>query len=135
MNLKYQTASILAIKKGEIPFYGESEFYIHFWFFFTTSAIVEKSMAYLCLMGGIIWPKITCTKYWMQFCTAIAHNVRGGVKKKNFRPKKYHFLFLLPFDAETFKTCKNRIKLINLCALPCLGLGLWLTLTVFFDLA
>ena len=51
------------------------------------------------------------------------------------RPKKYHFLFLLPFDAEAFKTCKNTIKLINLCALPCLGLGLWLTLTVFFDLA
>ena len=24
---------------------------------------------------------------------------------------------------------------VNLCALSCLGLGLWLTLTVFFDLA
>ena len=36
--------------------------------------------------------------------------------------------------AEAFKTCKNTIKLINLCALPCLGLGLWLTLTVYFDL-
>ena len=53
----------------------------------------------------------------------------------NFRPKKYHFLFLLPFDAEAFKTCKNTIKLINLCGLPCLGLGLWLTLKVYFDLA
>ena len=67
--------------------------------------------------------------------------LRGSVKKKwYFRPKKYQFLFLLPFDAEAFKTCKNNrvkntIKLINLCALPCLGLGLWLTLTVFFDLA
>ena len=40
----------------------------------------------------------------------------------NFRPKKYHFLFLLPFDADAFKTCKNTIKLINLCALPCQGL-------------
>ena len=54
---------------------------------------------------------------------------------QKFRPKKYHFLSLLPFDAEAFKMCKNTIKLINLCALPCLGLGLWLTLTVFFDLA
>ena len=53
----------------------------------------------------------------------------------NFRPKKPHFLFLLPFYAEAFKTFKNTIKLINLCALPCLGLGLWLTLTVYFDLA
>ena len=83
-------------------------------------------------------------------------SIRGGVKKKvvllggggcwgggggglrpdhNFRPKKYHFLFLLPFDAEAFKTCKNTIKLINLCGLPCLGLDLWLTLKVYFDLA
>ena len=77
--------------------------------------------------------------------------LRGGVKLKwyfwvvgaiggarpdhNFRQKRYHFLFFLPFDAEAFKTCKNTIKLINLCALPCLGLGLWLTLTVYFDLA
>ena len=28
---------------------------------------------------------------------------------------EFHFLFLLPFDAEAFKTCKNTIKLINLC--------------------
>ena len=62
---------------------------------------------------------------------------RGGglVPDHNFTKKKYHFLFLLPFDAEAFKTCKNTVKLINLCALPCLGLGLWLTLTVYFDLA
>ena len=60
---------------------------------------------------------------------------RNGLIIHNFRPKKYHFLLLLPFDAETFKTCKNTIKLINSCALPCLGLGLWLTLTVYFDLA
>ena len=67
--------------------------------------------------------------------------VRDGVKKWYFwvvgavggseaRPqlsaKKYHFLFLLPFDAEAFKTCKNTIKL---------GLGLWLSLPVYFDLA
>ena len=38
-------------------------------------------------------------------------------------------------DAEAFQTCKNIMKLLNLCALPCLGLGLCLTLTVFFDLA
>ena len=54
--------------------------------------------------------------------------LRGGVKKKlvllvvgavggsrpdhNFRPKKYHFLFLLPFDAEAFKTCKNTINIL-----------------------
>ena len=61
--------------------------------------------------------------------------VVGARPDHNFRPKNYHFLFLLPFDAEAFKTCKNTLKLINLCALPCLGLGLWLTLTVFFDLA
>ena len=53
----------------------------------------------------------------------------------NFRPKKYHFLFLFSFDAEVYKTCKNTIKLICLCGLPCLGLGLWLTMTVYFDLA
>ena len=72
----------------------------------------------------------------------IRATVRGGVKKSGsfgwwglFRSKNYHFLFLLPFDAEAFKTCINTIKLINLCALPCLGLGLWFTLTVYFDLA
>ena len=43
--------------------------------------------------------------------------------------------FLLPFDAEAFKICKNTIKLINLCGLPSLGLDLWLTLKVYFDLA
>ena len=60
----------------------------------------------------------------------------GGLRPDhNFRPKKYHFLFLLPFDAEAFKTCKNTIKLIDLCGLPCLGLDLWLTLKVYFDLA
>ena len=47
----------------------------------------------------------------------------------------YYFLFLLPFDAEAFRPCKSTIKVINLCALPCLGFGLWLTLTVYFDLA
>ena len=57
--------------------------------------------------------------------------VGGGPRPDhNFQPKKYHFLFLLPFDAEAFKMCKNTIKLTNLCALPCLGLGHWLTLTV-----
>ena len=40
------------------------------------------------------------------------HKVRGGVK-----------------------TCKNTIKLIYLCALPCLRQGLWLSLTMYFDLA
>ena len=34
--------------------------------------------------------------------------VGGGLRPDhNFRPKKYHFLFLLPFDAEAFKTCKT----------------------------
>ena len=51
----------------------------------------------------------------------------GGVRpNNNFRPKRYYFLLLFPFDAEAFKTCKNTIKLINVCALPRLGLGLWL---------
>ncbi len=59
----------------------------------------------------------------------------GGVKKSGTFGWWGHFLFFLPFDAEAIKTCKNTIKLINLCALPCLGLGLWLTLTVYFDLA
>ena len=40
----------------------------------------------------------------------------------NFQSKNYHILFLLPFRAEAFEMCKNTIKLINLCALPCLGL-------------
>ena len=38
----------------------------------------------------------------------------------NYRSKNYHFLFLLKFDAEAFKTCENTIKLFNLCAPPCL---------------
>ena len=59
----------------------------------------------------------------------------GGWFEARPQPKKYLFFFLLPFDAEAFKTCKNTIKLIDLCALPCLGLGTWMTLTVFFDLA
>ena len=62
--------------------------------------------------------------------------VGGGFEARpQLSAKEYHFLFLLPFDAEAFKTCKNTIKLINLCALPCLGLCLWLTMTVYFDLA
>ena len=28
----------------------------------------------------------------------------------NFRSKNYHFLFLLPFDAEAIETCKNTIQ-------------------------
>ena len=50
-------------------------------------------------------------------CFGLSSLVRGGSRPDlNSRPKKYHFLFLLPFDAEDFKTCKNTIKLINLCA-------------------
>ena len=49
---------------------------------------------------------------------------RGSRPDHNFRPKRYHFLFLLPFDAEAFKTFKNTIKLINLCAPPLSGV-LW----------
>ena len=30
---------------------------------------------------------------------------------------------MLPFDAEAFETCKNTIKLFDLCAPSCLGLG------------
>ena len=66
---------------------------------------------------------------------AVGGGEGNSVPDHNFRSENYHFLFLLSFDAEAFKTCKNTIKLINLCALPCLGLGLWLILTVFFDLA
>ena len=41
--------------------------------------------------------------------------VGGGPRPDhNFQQKKYNFLFLLPFDAEAFKTCKNKIKLFNL---------------------
>ena len=58
--------------------------------------------------------------------------VRGGVKKVVLLGGGGR---LLPFDAEAFKTCKNRIKLINLRALPCLGLGLWSTPPVYFGLA
>ena len=62
--------------------------------------------------------------------------IKSRFRDYEARPQlSYHFLFLLPFDAKAFKTCKNTIKLINLCALLCFGLGLWLTLTVYFDLA
>merc|ERR1712105_443340 len=61
--------------------------------------------------------------------------LRGGVKKKlvllggggrwggsrpdhNFRPKKYQFFFWVPFDAETFKTCKYTQKKIYLGVPP-----------------
>ena len=76
----------------------------------------------------------------VSFPPVIAGNLQSNSNtlyrpEHNFRPKMYHFLFLLPFDAEALKTCKNTTKLLNLCALPCLGLGLWLTLTVYFDLA
>ena len=47
--------------------------------------------------------------------------LEGSRPEYTFRPKKYHFLFLLPSDAEAFKTCKNTIKHINLCALPTLS--------------
>ena len=35
--------------------------------------------------------------------------------------KKTTTFVLLLFDSEVFKTCKNTIKLLNLCALPCVG--------------
>ena len=65
----------------------------------------------------------TLIKFLIQMCN-----------RKNLQ---LNFLFFFPLrgDAEAFKMCKNTIKLTNLCALPCLGLGLWLTLTVYFDLA
>merc|ERR1711911_132744 len=75
------------------------------------------------------------SKKWYFWVEGAVWGEGGSRPDHNFRPKKYHFLFLLPFDAEAFKTCKNTIKLINLCALPCLGLGLWLTLTVYFVVA
>ena len=53
----------------------------------------------------------------------------GGGHDHNFRLKNYNFLFLLSFDAEAFKTCKNTIKLFNLCALPCLGVVEYMTVT------
>ena len=57
------------------------------------------------------------------------------LKQISFCPQNPIFGHIYPLDAEAFKMCKNTIKLTNLCALPCLGLGLWLTLTVYFDLA
>ena len=45
----------------------------------------------------------------------------GSRPDHNFRPKKYHFLFLPSFDAEAFKTCKNTIKLIICELYPGLG--------------
>ena len=39
----------------------------------------------------------------------------------NFRPKKNHFLFLLPFDAEAFKTCKNTQKNLLISVLSWVG--------------
>ena len=47
---------------------------------------------------------------------------RGLGSRPELPVKKLPLFVLLPFDAEAFKTCKNTIKLINLCALPCLGL-------------
>ena len=35
--------------------------------------------------------------------------------------QKYDFLFLLLFDPEAFKMCKNTIKLLNFLVLPYLG--------------
>ena len=62
-------------------------------------------------------------------------NIRGGVQKNWYfcvvGAVGYHFVFSLTFDSEAFKTCKKTIKLFNLCALACL----WLTMTVYFDLA
>ena len=46
----------------------------------------------------------------------------GGVQKKVVLFGGGGRCRLLPFDAEAFKTCKITIKLINLCALPYLGL-------------
>ena len=37
----------------------------------------------------------------------------GWMPDHNSRSNNYHFLFLLPFDAEALETCKNTIKLIN----------------------
>ena len=57
--------------------------------------------------------------------------IRGDVKKKEFwvvgavwgggaqsqlSVKNYHFLFLLPFDAEAFKTCKTQYNFL-ICVL------------------
>ena len=52
----------------------------------------------------------TLIKFLIQMCN-----------RKNLQ---LNFLFFFPLrgDAEAFKMCKNTIKLINLCALPCMGL-------------
>ena len=50
-----------------------------------------------------------------------------GLVPDNDFQSKITFLFLLPFDAEAFKTCKNTIKLFSLCALPCLGVVEYMT--------
>ena len=94
--------------------------------------MILKEESRYCLLRD----EISCTYSILQLFN---RRLRGDVKKSCsfgwWGAWGGAFLFLLPFDAEAFKTCKNTIKLINLCALPCLGLGLWLTLTVFFDLA
>ena len=79
-------------------------------------------------------------------------SVRGGVKKSGtfgwwgpfgggvrgptttFGQKSTTFYFCF-YSMQKPSKCVKTIKLINLCALPCLWLGLWLTLTVYFDLA
>ena len=59
----------------------------------------------------------------------------GAVGGKGFEAqpqllaKKYNCFHAMQKPSKRVKT------LINLCALPCPGLGLWLTLTVYFDLA
>ena len=46
-------------------------------------------------------------------CKVIYQKENWGLRPDhNFRPKKYHFLFLLPFDSEALKTCKNTIKFV-----------------------
>ena len=60
---------------------------------------------------------------------------REAVQKKSARPqlsvKKLQLFVLLRFDAEVFKTCKNTIKLINLCDLALLLVVEYMTLAAY----
>ena len=62
------------------------------------------------------------SKKWLFW---VAHTNWGGGGPRpdhNSGSKNYHVLFLLLFDPEALKTCKNKIKLLNLHVLPYPGM-------------
>ena len=58
-------------------------------------------------------------QFWVVRTTNLMREGEGDLgPDHNFWSKNYHFLFLLPFDAEVFKTNKNtNKKLFDLCVL------------------